>query len=1298
MYTIQVSGTGGTTGNFRIGTYLNTALETESHEGTTNDTLGTAQRLTDTFITINGSPQSGRGAVLGGLSGGLETVPEFLETTAGNGGNAWPFHIGEFGVPSMRYQQVYSANEFVGGGLLDELRFRRLSGQPAFEASDIDVKISVGYAATTVATVSNTFADNIGTEFLTVFDGLLDLSSSGVGRANMFDVVIDVADLFDYDPSRGDLLIDIEMRSSPTTAFFNISGQGEQSTTTRIWNTDVNDPTGIVGYTAYDSQPYGLVTQFNFVPDAQDYYSFELSAGQSATIAFTTLTGGSQEVVLISPTGEPLALGDYSTTNVDTIISNFVATSTGTYSLLVSGQAGTYSLVVNRNVTFDSESNDSLELAQPILGPEVNGRRWVMGDLGGLTGDSSPTDPVSLPVYLDDGSGFLWDIFGSGDINNGTYDAYDGGLIHQGFPYFSNAATEDGGREIVIGEAVIGDVVVTRKIYVPADGTFARFLEIVTNTSSSTVDYTVPIFTNLGSDGGESFIQTSSGDSSFDSADDWIITDDYDAGGDPTMLHVIAGDGGQRPVSASRYFDNLYYDYNLSLAPGETQIVMHFASQNLNQADALARAPELADLAEGTLAGMTTDELSQVVNFAIPVGSSSDFYKINADGNSKIEIETSLPAIKSGEFVNLLDPMVRLYDAAGNLLASNDNGASDGRNAKLSYKVPKNGGGNFYVEVLASTETAEPTRGEYILSVKGANAAQESFEVTSTVPADEERLYGAPSQITVNVNDNILLPTLEGSDLRVDGVPASGVKLNDGDTAVFGLRFVYEFDGHYYTLTTEPTDWISAEAEANALGGHLVAVNSQNENDFLERILFSASKSREAYWIGFTDAAVEGEFVWTSGDPVTYTNWRPGEPNDFGAGQDYTSINWHYSVDRDITRGTWDDSFINGSALNGPFLGIIELAEIPDGFFLATEGTHYVTIGAGAIQDVQGTPIAAYNGTFFVDYTAPHIVSSSIQQNDIVTADLQDFRITIGFSEAMDTSNVDLYDVSLAGQVFGNFYYPSELIFNDEGTELTISFSGIALSEDQYRLTLFSGDFGFQDLVGLDLDGETPDWPIPDNASGDGLEGGDFVVDFALDAGTRSVPVPLVPVHPLGSLVVYTTAVAASGAIVPDGDTDDWTIELDPGQTISVLLSPSLGLVGSIEVLSPVGVTLGSASGGAANDSVLLQTVAAVDGGTYVVRVGGAPGSIGTYSFEVLVNAAYEDESNGGPSNNSSPQDIDGSFISLPGGASRGAVLGTADGGPNYVASAEPFAFEDISATGTAALELGNYRNVYPPD
>ncbi|VEP16904.1 hypothetical protein H1P_510007 [Hyella patelloides LEGE 07179] len=224
---------------------------------------------------------------------------------------------------------------------------------------------------------------------------------------------------------------------------------------------------------------------------------------------------------------------------------------------------------------------------------------------------------ITLPIDLFDASGFRWDIQGDGNISDGTNDAYDGGLRLNNFGFFENAQTEDDDREVVIGTSNFGDLEITRKIYVPEDQSFARFLEIVTNTGTSTTDFTVSLDSNLGSDSDTFIVDTANEDTVFNADDNWLITDDFDDGGDPTMLHIIAGEDGEiRPDAASLNFDDINFAYNLTLAPGETQIIMHFAAQNANQAEALAKAPELVALELDALAGMSNEELEQVLNFA----------------------------------------------------------------------------------------------------------------------------------------------------------------------------------------------------------------------------------------------------------------------------------------------------------------------------------------------------------------------------------------------------------------------------------------------------------------------------------------------------------------------------------------------------------------------------------------------------------------------------------------------------------------------------------------------------------
>ena len=138
----------------------------------------------------------------------------------------------------------------------------------------------------------------------------------------------------------------------------------------------------------------------------------------------------------------------------------------------------------------------------------------------GATGESAEF------AELTDGEGFLWDFDTGGQITDGTSDAYDGGLGLSGFP-FQDVFRQDG-RDVVFGPGTIDNVEVTRKVHVPDDQGYARFLEIVTNNTASVQNFTVSIASDLGSDSSTVNVDTSSGDTTFDTADDWIVTDDAD--------------------------------------------------------------------------------------------------------------------------------------------------------------------------------------------------------------------------------------------------------------------------------------------------------------------------------------------------------------------------------------------------------------------------------------------------------------------------------------------------------------------------------------------------------------------------------------------------------------------------------------------------------------------------------------------------------------------------------------------------------------------------------------------------
>ncbi|MDJ0903037.1 MAG: PQQ-dependent sugar dehydrogenase [Xenococcus sp. MO_188.B8] len=119
------------------------------------------------------------------------------------------------------------------------------------------------------------------------------------------------------------------------------------------------------------------------------------------------------------------------------------------------------------------------------------------------------------------------------------------------------------------------------------------------------------------------------------------------------------------------------------------------------------------------------------------------------------------------------------------------------------------------------------------------------------------------------------------------------------------------FNGNRYLFTSPGLTWQEAQAEATSLGGDLVTINDEAEEKWL-RENFSET---EQLWIGLNDAETEGQFQWSSGQPVTYTNWAPGEPNDFDGIQDFAIMNLG-------SAGEWDDQ--SGESL---FRGIIEIGD-----------------------------------------------------------------------------------------------------------------------------------------------------------------------------------------------------------------------------------------------------------------------------------------------------------------------------------------------------------------------------------
>ncbi|KAL4222469.1 C-type lectin (CTL) or carbohydrate-recognition domain (CRD) [Mactra antiquata] len=80
-----------------------------------------------------------------------------------------------------------------------------------------------------------------------------------------------------------------------------------------------------------------------------------------------------------------------------------------------------------------------------------------------------------------------------------------------------------------------------------------------------------------------------------------------------------------------------------------------------------------------------------------------------------------------------------------------------------------------------------------------------------------------------------------------------------------------------YLFSHDKEDWPGATVMCKLMGGDLVEIQTEAEAKYLSQ---QVKLYNESYWIALSDASEEGSWQWMiSKDPVTYTNWAPGQPD-----------------------------------------------------------------------------------------------------------------------------------------------------------------------------------------------------------------------------------------------------------------------------------------------------------------------------------------------------------------------------------------------------------------------------------
>ncbi|MGZ4843338.1 MAG: beta strand repeat-containing protein [Candidatus Angelobacter sp.] len=481
------------------------------------------------------------------------------------------------------------------------------------------------------------------------------------------------------------------------------------------------------------------------------------------------------------------------------------------------------------------------------LTASVPAQQLVAEASGQIAGDGSVAivniqllnNAINLPTNLFDASDFFFNLQSNGSILDGTNSVYGGDfganrggffldVIAGGAPnrFTGNGfgTTEQNGREVVIRQDALAGLNVTRKIYLPQDGYFARYLEILTNPGTSPVTVDLRVTSNVRPFNGTPVVQaSSSGDNILDVSDPinpdrWVVIGDVIDGDPflnccfiPALAFAFDGVGAADHAASATYVANPNFNpgqlavtwSNITIPAGGTVAYMHFGAQQVSRASAAASADRLGQLSPESLVGLSPDEIAEIRNFAVP--------------SSGVSTLAPLPALNG--------------NVVGRVLAG------DGITTVPNATVRFHSNNLFYARTLQVTSAAD---GTYILASSFNNSGSsipvplDAFTVQAFHPftgiASPAANGTFASGQTSAAQDVIFTNTgvVQGFVRR-----HTGAAVNNGSVELFGSSFNFtsiKADGSY-VLTGVPPGVFNLQAETSVpqggtdlFGSNVVAV------------------------------------------------------------------------------------------------------------------------------------------------------------------------------------------------------------------------------------------------------------------------------------------------------------------------------------------------------------------------------------------------------------------------------------------------------------------------------------------
>ena len=182
--------------------------------------------------------------------------------------------------------------------------------------------------------------------------------------------------------------------------------------------------------------------------------------------------------------------------------------------------------------------------------------------------------------------------------------------------------------------------------------------------------------------------------------------------------------------------------------------------------------------------------------------------------------------------------------------------------------------------------------------------------------------------------------------LKLVSLALTAATLAPANATVLSGPIVNPANGSTYYLLS-PGTWLASQAEAVSLGGNLTSINNAAENTWILSTFGSFGGSPRTLWTGLTDSVQEGTFSWVNGDPVTYTNFGLGEPNNFN-NEDYVALLGQNFPP--LSTGQWNDAANDTLTTYGSLVnGVVEIAAVPEASTAALLTVGLLGLGLGLL-------------------------------------------------------------------------------------------------------------------------------------------------------------------------------------------------------------------------------------------------------------------------------------------------------------------------------------------------------------